>query len=541
MSTKDGQDWVARKTDEVVAEADRRAPDKPVVCASGISPSGPIHLGNLREIMVPHLVADELHRRGRDRVHILSWDDYDRLRKVPAGVPPEFAEHIGRPLSAVPDPWGEYESWAERFKAPFRAALARLGVELREISQTEMYRSGAYADQVLRAMDARERIDALLSRYRTKGAEGGPSEEDYYPYRPYCHDCGRDETVVTGYDSAAATVDYRCRACGHTGTVRLREANSGKLVWKVDWPMRWAYEGVVFEGAGADHSSPGSSFTVGSAVVREVFGAEPPVYQAYSFVGIKGATKMSGSKGAVPTATDGLRVLEAPTLRWLYSRRKPEQAFSVDFGAEVVRLYDEWDRLNANVAAGKADAWEVSVLDRATVTSLGPLPRPARTVSFRLLAAAQDITAGDPVQLARILRDVDPELTPSAVEPRLSLAANWLAEHVAPEERTRVRAEPATADLAALTGEQRESLRLLHEHMDDDWSLDGLTRLVYGIPKLRAGLALEDKPTPEVAQAQKDFFRLMYHLLVDAERGPRLPTLLLSIGADRIRQLLPLD
>jgi len=540
VAGKDGQDWVARITDRVIAEADRRAPGKPIVSASGISPSGPIHLGNLREIMVPHLVADEVRRRGRDWVHILSWDDYDRLRRVPADLPADFAEHIGRPLSAVPDPSGEYESWAERFKAPFRAALAQLGVELREISQTQMYKSGAYTEQILHAMDNRKVIDELLSRYRTKGGDTPPSEEEYFPYRPYCHECGRDETVVTGYDRDAATVDYRCRSCGHGGTVRLREANHGKLVWKVDWPMRWAYEGVVFEGGGVDHSSPGSSFTVGSDLVRRVFDAEPPVYQGYSFVGIKGAAKMSGSRGGVPTAADGLRVLEAPVMRWLYTRRKPEQAFTVDFGAEVVRLYDEWDRLGTRVAEGKADAWEVSVLDRATETSLGKLPRPERTVSFRLISAAQDITAGDEQQLTRILHDVDPELTPAAVQPRLALAANWLEEHVPADERTRVRTEPATEALAALGGADREHLRLLLAHMTDDWSLDGLTRVVYGVPKLTAGLQLDDAPTDEVKQAQKDFFKLMYQLLlVDSERGPRLPTLLLSLGDDRIRHLLP--
>ena len=68
-------DWVARFADEVIAEADRRAPGKPIVCASGLSPSGPIHLGNLREVMTPHLVADEIRRRGTRCVHIISWDD----------------------------------------------------------------------------------------------------------------------------------------------------------------------------------------------------------------------------------------------------------------------------------------------------------------------------------------------------------------------------------------------------------------------------------------------------------------------------------
>ena len=81
----DAHDWVSRTADQVIARVDRVSPGKAIVCASGISPSGPIHLGNLREMMVPHFVADEIRRRGRECRHILSWDDYDRLRRVPAG------------------------------------------------------------------------------------------------------------------------------------------------------------------------------------------------------------------------------------------------------------------------------------------------------------------------------------------------------------------------------------------------------------------------------------------------------------------------
>ncbi|HET7477775.1 MAG TPA: lysine--tRNA ligase, partial [Dermatophilaceae bacterium] len=94
-------DWVAQAADAAAAKASTRhtgGSSPTITCASGISPSGPIHLGNLREIMVPHLVADELARRGEPVRHLLSWDDYDRLRKVPAGVDPSFAQHIGRPL-----------------------------------------------------------------------------------------------------------------------------------------------------------------------------------------------------------------------------------------------------------------------------------------------------------------------------------------------------------------------------------------------------------------------------------------------------------
>ncbi|MGW0228935.1 lysine--tRNA ligase [Actinopolymorpha singaporensis] len=561
MTGTEGSDWVSRTADEVIAEADRRAPGAPVVCASGLSPSGPIHLGNLRELMVPHLVADEIRRRGRECVHLLSWDDYDRLRRVPAGLPPSFADHVGRPLTAVPDPDGVHDSWAERFKAPVRAAMDALGIEVREISQTAMYASGTYADAILHALDERARIDSILARYRTRpGAGGSATTEEatdageagdavgpdsaarlYYPYRPYCHRCGRDTTQVTSYDAAGAWVDYACAACGHRDRVHLREDNHGKLVWKVDWPMRWAHERVTFEPFGADHSAPGSSYTVGAQVVREVFGGQPPVPLAYSFVGIRGMAKMSSSAGGVPTPADGLRILEPAVLRWLYARRLPGQAFTIDFGAEVSRLYDEWDRLAERIEAGQAQPWERDVADRATTTSRGRVAGPRRRVSFRVLASLLDVTAGDTAQVGRILTGFDdgaPGITVDDVEPRLSLARTWLAEQVPAEERTHVRTEPDTDLLASLSAEDAASLRELTTRLTDDWTLTGLTRLVYGVPKLRAGLTLDDPATAEVKRAQRGFFRLLYRLLVGADRGPRLPTLLLALGPDRVRALL---
>ncbi|RBL82764.1 lysine--tRNA ligase, partial [Streptomyces cavourensis] len=316
-------DWVSRFADDVIAESERRAPGKPVVVASGLSPSGPIHLGNLREVMTPHLVADEIRRRGYTVRHLISWDDYDRYRKVPNGVPgvdESWAEHIGKPLTSVPAPAGSaYPNWAEHFKAAMTAALDELGVEYDGISQTEQYTAGAYREQILHAMKHRADIDAVLDRYRTKkdpaaqakggkkpqqkkvdeaeleAAEGsGAAAEDdgsgnsagYFPYKPYCGNCEKDLTVVTSYDDDTTELNYTCSACGFAETVRLSEFNRGKLVWKVDWPMRWAYEGVIFEPSGVDHSSPGSSFVVGGQIVREVFDGVQPIGPMYAFVGI---------------------------------------------------------------------------------------------------------------------------------------------------------------------------------------------------------------------------------------------------------------
>ena len=171
-------DWVTRAADDAIRHAGGQEalteglPEGRIVtCASGASPSGPIHLGNLREFLTPHFVAEELRRRGVAVRHLHSWDDFDRFRKVPAGVDPSWAEHIGRPLSAVPDPWECHDSWAEHFKAPLRAALVELGVEMVEVSQTEQYLAGSYTEQVLHAIRHRDVIEEVLAKHRTKKAE----------------------------------------------------------------------------------------------------------------------------------------------------------------------------------------------------------------------------------------------------------------------------------------------------------------------------------------------------------------------------------
>jgi lysyl-tRNA synthetase class 1 len=92
--------------------------------------------------------------------------------------------------------------------------------------------------------------------------------------------------------------------------------------------------------------------------------------------------------------------------------------------------------------------------------------------------------------------------------------------------------------LASLNDTEREALRLLVDGLESHWSLDGLTTLVYGVPKKMAGLPPEVRPTPELKAAQRKFFALVYRLLIGRDTGPRLPTLLLAVGADRVRTLL---
>ncbi|MEV0840866.1 lysine--tRNA ligase [Actinocatenispora sera] len=533
-------DWVARAADDALAEHRRRGGDGLLVCASGISPSGPIHLGNLRELLTPHLVAAELAARGVPVEHVLFLDDHDRLRRVPAGVPAHFAAHLGRPLAEVPDPSGELDSWAERFTAPLHAALAALGIRVRVVSQSARYAAGHYTGAVLAAMARRQRIAAILAAARGTDARGAgdaasgePAES--WPYRVYCRRCGADDTRITGYREDSTALRYDCARCGADG-FRLAEANHGKLAWKVDWPMRWAAEPVAFEAAGADHAAPSSSFGVGRRICAEVFGARPPSLLGYGFVGTRGAAKLSSSTGTAPTPADALAILEPAMLRWLYARRRPQQAITIDFGTEVTRLYDEWDRLAARVAAGTAGAADATAYRRASAPGLAA---PRRAVPWRLLTSVLDVTAGDPRSTERILGQAEgAQLRLADVEPRRTLAATWLARHVPPERRTRVRAEPDTALLATLTDRQREGLTLLTAELPGCRDLAALTALVYGIPKRLNGLAADAAADEAVRAAQRSYFTLLYRLLVGADAGPRLPTLLLALGPDRARRLL---
>jgi len=116
-------------------------------------------------------------------------------------------------------------------------------------------------------------------------------------------------------------------------------------VWKVDWPMRWSVEQVDFEPGGEDHSSPGSSYSVGQKIVEQVYHSRLPYFVGYAFVGMGGRSKISSSAGTAATVSSALDIVEPAILRWLYTRRTNNQTFDIDYGQGLLRLYDEWDSL----------------------------------------------------------------------------------------------------------------------------------------------------------------------------------------------------
>jgi lysyl-tRNA synthetase class 1 len=167
------------------------------------------------------------------------------------------------------------------------------------------------------------------------------------------------------------------------------------------------------------------------------------------------------------------------------------------------------------------------------------LPTPAVVVPFRVLSSVADVTAGSAEQISRIVSHVGHEhSTVEELEPRLTKAMTWTAEFVPASERTTVRSGPDTDRLAALSEDEELWLAQLLDRMPEELDLAPITELIYGVPKLTRGLGLEDAPTEQVKADQKEFFRLLYNLLVDADRGPRLPTLFVALGSAKVRSLL---
>jgi len=149
------------------------------------------------------------------------------------------------------------------------------------------------------------------------------------------------------------------------------------------------------------------------------------------------------------------------------------------------------------------------------------------------------VTAADPDLISRTVSDVGhAHVSVADLQPRLGKAMTWMSDFVPAEERTTVRDAPDVERLARLTEDEELWLAQLLDRLPDTFGLDEVTTLVYGVPKLGRGLGLDDAPTEEVKADQKKFFGLLYHLLVAAPRGPRLPTLFLALGAEKVRTLL---
>ena len=525
--------WADALADKVLAEFPK---SDTYTCAAGISPSGVVHFGNFRDVITSCAVAEKLRERKKNTRLLFSWDDFDRFRKVPQGVDSSFEKYIGMPLSVVPCPLGKYTSYAERFQKEFEESMKELGIALEYRYQTKEYKSGRYDAQIAHALKHRKIIAEILLSFMTdKGkSEKGIERDDYiaryYPISIYSRFSGTDNTEVLEYDGGA-NITYKCRDSGKTETIDFTKEHIVKLAWKIDWPMRWDAEGVVFEPGGHDHASPGGSFDVARVVADKVFNITPPVFQEYLFVGLQGlGTKMSGSRGNAVSPRALLEIYTPELLKWIYLKKPPLQPFSVAFNTEIYKQYSEFDESVAALQANTLEETEKISLIMSGVTTKKTLLSP---IPFRQAISFGQVVQWDRAKLNAVLEGLDFQYTPSSIDARLTKARAWL-ETYNKEEVLTVR-ESANEEYAKRLGKKQIAhIRALRAELAENKniSLKEIEKIMYDIPKEPGNTDKENVPR------QKMFFKDVYNLLISRDAGPRLSTFLWALPRPRVLALL---
>ncbi len=520
--------------------------------AAGITPSGVVHVGNFREIITVDLVARALRDRGKKVRFIYSWDDFDVFRKVPVGMPEQdmLTQNLRRSIADVPDPHGEHDSYATHNIARLERSIEPLGIDCEFIRQSERYRAGTYAPGIRRALEQRDTIKAILDQYRRE-----PLPETWLPIAGFDAETGRDDLSLTWDPDEGEGEDkgwfvrYTVQSTGREQVVDLREGGDIKLLWRIDWPMRWAVENVLFEPGGKDHSSEGGSYDTAKQIVDRVYGGSAPQYVAYDFVSIKGmGGKISSSAGNVVTVERCLRVYEPKLLRWLFAAYRPNTEFAISFDLDVLKIYEDYDRAVtlAHQAAdgGRKDKKRTvarRTLDLADPTGarITPGDAPPFQPSFRPLSVILQIYDGD---LDRAMahyehtgesnregtRKLETDAERALFDIRARCVWNWIEDHAPPEFRYRIRTEASTRELSDAERVALGRLVAALEHNPEASDADLVPHMKSLFTDLGEGLEL----------GPKEFFPVVYDLLIDRPKGPKLTTLITVMGIERALPLL---
>ena len=523
-------------SEKIAQEIVRRRPDKEeYVCAAGISPSGTIHIGNFRDVATSYFVVKALRKMGKRARLLFSWDEYDRLRKIPvdvAKVNGDMEQYIGRPYVDVPNPFDDcdqYPNYAAHFEHIFETAMERFGIEMAYRHQAEMNRSGKYVELVLKALSKRGEIFDILDSFRTQEAQPG-EREAYYPVAIYCPHCGKDTTTILSYDENTHVAHYRC-TCGYEGDFDFTKDFHCKLAWKIDWPMRWLYEGVDFEPGGKDHASPTGSYQTSRVISEKIFGYEAPLFQGYEFIGIRGTTgKMSGSSGLNLSPDALLKIYQPEVILWLYSKTEPTRAFDFCFDDGILKQYFEFDRMLDSCRSGKADELTQAIMYNCKVEG-----REIHTVPMSLLVQMGSVVDFNVPMLETVFEKIGTPYKEADFADRLKRAKYWL-EQCAPDQVNRLRTTRNWALYETLDEQARQEIADLFAYLSTDgYTLDELNTAIYAIPAKVRGL---EPGTKELKAAQSVFFQNVYQLLIDKTRGPRLYLFLYAIEKARYLKLL---
>ncbi|SDG68118.1 lysine--tRNA ligase [Roseospirillum parvum] len=471
-----------------------------VLFETGYGPSGLPHIGTFGEVVRTTMVRRAFMRLAPDmptRLFAFS-DDMDGLRKVPDNIPNKemVAQHLGKPLTRIPDPFGTHESFGHHNNARLRAFLDSFGFEYEFQSATEHYTSGNLDAALLRVLANYEAVKKVV--LPTLGEE---RRATYAPFLPICPRTGVVLQVpILETDVEAGTIVYEDPETGQKVETPVT-GGACKLQWKADWGTRWYALDVDYEMSGKDLIDSVKL----STRICQILGGRPPKTLTYElFLDDKGQ-KISKSKGNGLAVDEWLAYAPSESLA-LFMYQKPKAAKRLYFDV-IPRTVDDY---LAHLAAFPGQDEAERLNNPTWHIHDGAPPAERAGLSFSLLLNLVNVChTEDPAVLWRYIAAYDPEANPET-DPLLARlvdhAIAYYRDFVRPAKQYRT---PTPAEVTALK-ELRAELAGLSADEAHDGAL--VQNRVYEVGKRHA----------DTFPALKDWFKALYQILLGQDQGPRM-------------------
>lgn len=486
--------WPFEEARRILKRYGNKAPEKGyVLFETGYGPSGLPHIGTFGEVARTTMVRRAFEAICDIPTQLICFsDDMDGMRKIPENVPqPEMLrEHLQRPLTAVPDPFGEYESFGHHNNAMLRRFLDTFGFEYEFVSATDFYKSGQFDEILLRAT---ERYDAIMEVMLASLRE--ERQASYSCFLPISPISGRVLYVpmkeVNAKDGTITFEDEDGRDC----TLPVTGGNV-KLQWKPDFGARWAALDVDFEMYGKDHSTNTPIYDS----ICEILGARAPEHFTYELFLDQNGEKISKSKGNGLTIDEWLTYASPESLSY-FMYQKPKTAKRMYFDV-IPRAVDEYHQ-QLRAYPGQDVAAQIN--NPVWHIHHGNPPESKMVVPFSMLLNLASVAgAQDKTGLWGFIRRYAPEATPEAnpdLDAAAEFAVRYFRDFVAPTRQFRL---PDAKERAAI-----EDLRTRLAGWDGGLDAEALQTLVFAVG------------TEHGFEPLRTWFTALYEVLLGQSQGPR--------------------
>jgi lysyl-tRNA synthetase class 1 len=508
--------WPFGEARKIVARLKNKPKDE-VIFETGYGPSGLPHIGTFAEVARTTIVRHAFRVLTDDKIKtrlIAFSDDMDGLRKVPDNVPNKelLAQHLGKPLTQVPDPFGTHDSFGAHNNARLRAFLDHFGFEYEFLSSTDCYKSGRFDQALLTVLARFDQVMAImLSSLREERAA------TYSPFLPIDAKTGVVLQVpVTAHDAKAGTITYEDPDTKQPVTAPVTGGRC-KLQWKPDWAMRWLALGVDYEMAGKDLID---SVKLSGEICRAL-GASPPEGFNYELFLDENGQKISKSKGNGLTIDEWLRYASPESLS-CFMYREPKSAKRLYFDV-IPRTVDEYQQFLDGFA--RQDPRQ-QLSNPVWHIHSGKPPQVEMPISFSmLLTLVSSSNAENADTLWGFIGRYRPGVTPQShpkLNAQVGYAIQYFRDFVQPTKKFR---EPSEVERKALN-----DLRDALANLAAGSSAEAIQDVIYEIGRREPFLDPKKKAKDGKPGVSLDWFNMLYQVLLGQEKGPRFGSFVAVYG-----------